>query len=61
MLINYMPVGSQKATEFYAQACLEAGIGFINCMPVLSVLMKNGRKNLETKDCLVSEMILNHK
>ncbi len=34
MLINYMPVGSQKATEFYAQACLEAGIGFINCMPV---------------------------
>ncbi|MDD5555204.1 MAG: inositol-3-phosphate synthase [Candidatus Pacebacteria bacterium] len=34
LLINYMPVGSQKATEFYAQSCLEAGIGFINCMPV---------------------------
>ncbi|MDD4662063.1 MAG: inositol-3-phosphate synthase [Candidatus Pacebacteria bacterium] len=34
MLVNYMPVGSQKATEFYAQACLKAGIGFINAMPV---------------------------
>ncbi len=34
MLVNYMPVGSQKATEFYAQACIDAGIGFINGMPV---------------------------
>lgn len=34
MLINYMPVGSEKATAFYADAALEAGCGFINCMPV---------------------------
>lgn len=34
VLINYMPVGSQKATEFYANACLEAGVAFINAMPV---------------------------
>jgi len=34
VLINYMPVGSQKATEFYAQCALEAGCAFINCMPV---------------------------
>lgn len=34
VLVSYMPVGSQKATEFYAQACLEAGVAFINCMPV---------------------------
>jgi myo-inositol-1-phosphate synthase len=34
MLINYLPVGSQAATEFYARACLEAGVGFINCIPV---------------------------
>lgn len=32
--INYLPVGSQKATEFYAECCLEAGVSFINCMPV---------------------------
>jgi myo-inositol-1-phosphate synthase len=33
VLINYMPVGSEKATRFYAGAALEAGVGFINCMP----------------------------
>ena len=33
-LINYLPVGSQKATEDYAAACLEAGIGMVNCIPV---------------------------
>jgi myo-inositol-1-phosphate synthase len=34
ILINYMPVGSKEATEFYASCCLEEGISFINCMPV---------------------------
>ena len=32
--INYLPVGSAKATEFYAECCLEAGVSFINCIPV---------------------------
>lgn len=34
MLLNYMPVGSEQATRFYAQCALEAGLGFINNMPV---------------------------
>ncbi|HVE75845.1 MAG TPA: inositol-3-phosphate synthase [Actinomycetota bacterium] len=34
MLINYLPVGSEKAGKFYAEAALEAGVAFINCMPV---------------------------
>lgn len=34
MLVSYMPVGAEKATAFYAEACLKAGIGFINCVPV---------------------------
>ncbi|MBN1323329.1 MAG: inositol-3-phosphate synthase [Methanotrichaceae archaeon] len=34
ILINYMPVGSELATRFYAQAALDAGVAFINCMPV---------------------------
>lgn len=34
ILVSYMPVGSQKATEYYANACLEAGVAFVNCMPV---------------------------
>ena len=37
ILVNYMPVGSQKATEFYADAALKAGCAFINCMPVFIV------------------------
>jgi myo-inositol-1-phosphate synthase len=34
VLVNYMPVGSEQATRFYAEAALEAGVGFVNCMPV---------------------------
>ncbi|NLC07982.1 MAG: inositol-3-phosphate synthase [Syntrophomonadaceae bacterium] len=34
ILINYLPVGSEKAARFYAEACLEANVGFINAMPV---------------------------
>lgn len=34
ILINYLPVGSEEATKFYAQAALDAGCAFINCMPV---------------------------
>lgn len=34
MVINYLPVGSQEATEFYANAAIEAGVGFVNCIPV---------------------------
>jgi myo-inositol-1-phosphate synthase len=34
ILINYLPVGSQKATEYYAQACLDTGVSFINAIPV---------------------------
>ena len=34
MLINYLPVGSQKATEYWAEICLEAGVSLVNCIPV---------------------------
>jgi myo-inositol-1-phosphate synthase len=34
VLVNYMPVGAQRATEHYARACLEAGCAMVNCMPV---------------------------
>lgn len=34
ILINYLPVGSQKATEWWAEICLESGISFLNCIPV---------------------------
>jgi myo-inositol-1-phosphate synthase len=34
ILVSYLPVGSQKATEWYAERALEAGCGFVNCIPV---------------------------
>ncbi len=34
VLVSYLPVGSQEATEFYAQAALDARIGFVNAIPV---------------------------
>lgn len=37
VLISYLPVGSQQAAEFYAQACLDTGTSLINCMPVFLV------------------------
>ena len=34
VLVNFLPVGSQTATEFYMECALEAGVGVVNCMPV---------------------------
>lgn len=34
VIVNYLPTGSQKATEFWAEMCLKTGIPFMNCIPV---------------------------
>ena len=34
IIVNYLPVGSQKAVEFWANICLETKTAFVNCMPV---------------------------
>ncbi|HEY1247696.1 MAG TPA: inositol-3-phosphate synthase [Nitrososphaera sp.] len=34
ILLNYLPVGSRKATRYYAEAGLEAGCAFVNAIPV---------------------------
>ena len=34
ILLNYLPVGSEQATKFYAECALEAGVAFINNIPV---------------------------
>jgi len=34
MIVNYLPVGSEDATRFYASCALEAGLGFVNNIPV---------------------------
>ena len=34
VLLNFLPVGSEEATEFYMECALEAGVAVVNCMPV---------------------------
>jgi myo-inositol-1-phosphate synthase len=34
VVINYLPVGSEEATKWYVEQVLQAGCGFINCVPV---------------------------
>ncbi|MHB8110385.1 MAG: inositol-3-phosphate synthase [Syntrophorhabdaceae bacterium] len=34
ILLNYLPVGSEKAARFYAEECLANGVSLINCIPV---------------------------
>lgn len=33
MLVSYLPVGSEKATQFWAQVCLDTDVAFVNCIP----------------------------
>ncbi|MBV9293403.1 MAG: inositol-3-phosphate synthase [Frankiales bacterium] len=34
VLVCYLPVGSEDAAKFYAQCAIDAGVGFVNCLPV---------------------------
>jgi myo-inositol-1-phosphate synthase len=49
VLVNYMPVGSEKATQFYAQCALDAGIAFVNCMPAFIASNDEWAKKFEEK------------
>ncbi|SHK46427.1 inositol-3-phosphate synthase [Thermocrinis minervae] len=47
ILVNYVPVGSEEAARFYAMACLEAGVSFINGMPTFIVSDPEWAKKFE--------------
>jgi myo-inositol-1-phosphate synthase len=34
VVVSYLPVGSEQATKWYVEQILEAGVGFVNCIPV---------------------------
>ncbi|MFF0905325.1 UNVERIFIED_CONTAM: inositol-3-phosphate synthase, partial [Kocuria sp. CPCC 205316] len=34
VLVSYLPVGSEEADRFYAQAAIDAGVAFVNALPV---------------------------
>ena len=42
VVINYLPVGSEEATGWYAEQVLAAKVGFINCIPVFIASGENG-------------------
>ena len=47
VLMNYLPVGSQKATEFYAECAIEAGVAFVNNIPVFIASDETWAKRFE--------------
>src|SRR5919112_1909581 len=34
VMVSYLPVGSEEADKFYAQCAIDAGVGFVNALPV---------------------------
>ena len=49
VVINYLPVGSEEATKWYVEQVLEAGCGFINCIPVFIAREKYWQNRFEKK------------
>ncbi|HKU42329.1 MAG TPA: inositol-3-phosphate synthase [Polyangiales bacterium] len=47
VLVSYLPVGSQQATEWYASCALEAGCAFVNCIPVFIASDADWRRRFE--------------
>lgn len=50
VLVSYLPVGSQKATEFYAERALEAGCAFVNCIPVFIASEPEWQRRFERRN-----------
>jgi len=49
VLVNYLPVGSCSAARAYAEACLEAGCAFVNCIPEFIATDPKWAKRFEDK------------
>jgi myo-inositol-1-phosphate synthase len=47
VVVNYLPVGSEAATKWYAEQILEAGVAMVNCMPVFIAREKYWQKRFE--------------
>ena len=54
MLVNFLPVGSYKATRHYAQATLDAGCAFVNCIPEFIASNNSWSKRFEKKQLPVA-------
>jgi myo-inositol-1-phosphate synthase len=47
VVVNYLPVGSEAATKWYAEQILDAGVAMVNCMPVFIARERYWQKRFE--------------
>ncbi len=47
VMVSYLPVGSQNASEFYAEEAIKAGCAYVNCIPVFLASNPIWRKKFE--------------
>ena len=52
ILINYLPVGSREATQYYVEQCLDAGVSFINAIPVFIASTPKWQKAFADKNLI---------
>ncbi len=49
VVVNFLPVGSEMATKWYVEQVLEAGCGFVNCIPVFIAREAYWRRRFEDR------------
>ncbi|MEA3408222.1 MAG: inositol-3-phosphate synthase [Chloroflexota bacterium] len=49
IVVNFLPVGSEKATKWYVEKILEAGCGMVNCIPVFIAREAEWQARFENK------------
>lgn len=49
VVVNYLPVGSEFATKWYVEKALEAGCGFVNCIPVFIARERRWQEQFEKR------------
>jgi len=50
IIVSYLPVGSEKATQFWANMCLETSTAFVNCMPAFIASDKEWAQKFKDKN-----------
>ena len=50
IIVSYLPVGSEKATKFWAQVCLDTNTAFVNCMPAFIASNKEWAQKFTEKN-----------
>ncbi len=50
IIVSYLPVGSDKVTEFWAQICLDTNTAFVNCIPSFIASDENWAKRFKEKN-----------